>query len=56
VEQEMTLIQNGISNLGMGVAMSGNGKPSSEIEVPVSVDIPNVNPFGSLPEDWERFG
>jgi hypothetical protein len=40
----------------MGVAMSGNSKSRSQIEIAIIVCIPNIDPFGSLPDDRERIG
>jgi hypothetical protein len=52
----MALLQNCFLDFRMGVAMSGNGKSRSQIEITIIVYIPNIDPLGSLPDDRERIG
>jgi hypothetical protein len=56
VQQEIALLQNSFSDFRMGVAVSGNGKSRSQIEIPIIVRIPNIDPVGSLPDDREPIG
>ncbi len=56
VQQEMTLPQNRFPDNRMGVTMSSDGKARGQIEIPVIVGVPNINPLGSLPDDRESFG
>src|SRR6266404_4582133 len=56
MQQEMALLQNSFSDFRMGVAMSGNGKSRSQIEIAIIVCIPSIDPIGSLPDNRDLIG